>query len=95
MCVQTVLQSDKDMAALLGSGQNFERWIKHGSSADDLINNATDIEEPALGNTHAMLHRFGQYLKCSGNSSKLFKPPPQPLTTTLQAHFIHMLYVTH
>ena len=44
--MQTVLQSDKDITAVLGTGQNFERWIKHGSTADDLINNSADSEEP-------------------------------------------------
>lgn len=48
--VQTVLQSEKDMAALLGSGHNFERWIKHGSAADDLTaSGSPDLEEPPQG----------------------------------------------
>jgi len=49
--VQTVLQSEKDMAALLGSGHNFERWIKHGSGTDDLVNNGPDFEEPPQGHS--------------------------------------------
>ena len=44
-CVQTVLQSDKDMGALLGTNQNFERWIKHGFSTEDLVNSSNDSEE--------------------------------------------------
>lgn len=43
--MQTVLQSDKDMGALLGTNQNFERWIKHGFSAEDLVNSSNDSEE--------------------------------------------------
>lgn len=45
VCMQTVLQSDKDMGALLGTNHNFERWIKHGFKAEDLINSSNDSEE--------------------------------------------------
>ena len=44
-CVQTVLQSEQDMGALLGTNQNFERWIKHGFSTEDLLNSSNDSEE--------------------------------------------------
>ncbi|KAL3156804.1 hypothetical protein ABBQ38_001075 [Trebouxia sp. C0009 RCD-2024] len=42
---QTVLQSDKDMSALLGSNSNFERWIKNGFSAEDLATSSHDSED--------------------------------------------------
>lgn len=45
MGVQTVLQSDKDMSALLGSNSNFERWIKNGFSAEDLTSSSHDSED--------------------------------------------------
>ncbi|DBA93598.1 hypothetical protein WJX82_009691 [Trebouxia sp. C0006] len=43
-----VLQSDKDLPALLGNGHNYERWIKHGSGADDVMtkSNSNDSDEP-------------------------------------------------
>lgn len=56
MAVQTVLQSDKDMGAVLGSNQNFERWIKHGFSADDLVNTSNDSEEHPSGGSHSVCH---------------------------------------
>ena len=60
VAVQTVLQSDKDMGALLGSNQNFERWIKHGFSADDFVNTSNDSEEHlSQGDAlHAASHSF-------------------------------------
>jgi len=49
--VQAVLQSDKDLPALLGNGHNYERWIKHGSGADDVMTNSNDSDEPLLGDS--------------------------------------------
>lgn len=43
--LQTVLQSNKNMEDLLGSGQNFERWIKMGSVTNS---NAAEEEEPPV-----------------------------------------------
>ena len=45
MGVQTVLQSDQDMSALLGSNSNFERWIKNGFSAEDFTTSSHDSED--------------------------------------------------
>ena len=46
--VQAVLQSDKGMGSLPGGSLNFERWIKHGLMADDLLNSSNDSEELLL-----------------------------------------------
>ncbi|KAL0032426.1 hypothetical protein WJX79_010970 [Trebouxia sp. C0005] len=43
---KAVLQSDKDLPALLGNGHNYERWIKHGSGPDDVMTNSNDSDEP-------------------------------------------------
>ena len=53
--MQTVLQSDKDMGTLLGSNQNFERWIKHGFSTEDLVNSSNDSEEVLSQGGHSNL----------------------------------------
>jgi len=36
---------------LLGNGHNYERWIKHGSGADDVMtkSNSNDSDEPLPG----------------------------------------------
>ena len=51
--MQAVLQSDKDLPALLGNGHNYEHWIKHGSGADDVMtnSNSNDSDEPLPGNS--------------------------------------------
>ncbi|DBA65777.1 TPA: hypothetical protein ACH3X2_002817 [Trebouxia sp. C0005] len=48
---QAVLQSDKDLPALLGNGHNYERWIKHGSGPDDVMTNSNDSDEPLPGDS--------------------------------------------
>lgn len=48
VAVQAVLQSDKGMGSLPGGSLNFERWIKHGLMADDLLNSSNDSEELLL-----------------------------------------------
>ena len=40
-----MLQSDKGVAALPGGSLNFERWIKHGLSPEDLVNSSNDSGE--------------------------------------------------
>ena len=47
--MQTVLQSSQDQAALLVSGQDYEQWIRHGSTADHPMDSASNMEEPAQG----------------------------------------------
>lgn len=57
MAVQTVLQSSQDQAALLVSGQDYEQWIRHGSMADHPMDSASNMEEPAQGQScHIALH---------------------------------------
>ena len=48
VAVQAVLQSDKGMGSLPGGSLNFERWIKHGLMADDLLNSSNDSEQLLL-----------------------------------------------
>ena len=48
LAVQAVLQSDKGVGSPPGGSLNFERWIKHGLMADDLLNSSNDSEELLL-----------------------------------------------
>ena len=73
--MQTVLQSDKDMGTLLGSNQNFERWIKHGFSTEDLVNSSNDSEEVLSQGGHSMPDPcFLQLLLLEGNGQLSCNP---------------------
>lgn len=48
--VQAALQSDQGIGALQSNNLNFERWIKHGLTAEELMNSSNlSAEVPSQG----------------------------------------------
>ena len=96
MAVQTVLQSSQDQAALLVSGQDYEQWIRHGSMADHPMDSASNMEEPAQGQScHIALHFTFHPWCCHLVKLGCFAICMQPCRTCLAVSFPRVFFPRH